>query len=66
MSTTENVMDKVVNLAKRRGFVFQSALVTGTTGAAGPIRVRPVPSPGTGQCADPSVHTVSGPGPTDL
>ncbi|MGI9642506.1 MAG: glycine--tRNA ligase, partial [Acidimicrobiia bacterium] len=42
MSTTENVMDKVVNLAKRRGFAFQSAEIYGGFRSAydyGPVGV---------------------------
>jgi glycyl-tRNA synthetase len=42
MSSVENVMDKVVNLAKRRGFVFQSAEIYGGFRSAydyGPVGV---------------------------
>src|SRR5947207_9327699 len=42
MSTTDNVMDKLVSLAKRRGFVFQSSEIYGGLGSVwdyGPLGV---------------------------
>src|SRR2546430_14900922 len=42
MSPTDNVMDKLVSLAKRRGFVFQSSEIYGGLGSGwdyGPLGV---------------------------
>src|SRR3989442_13734538 len=42
MSPTDNIMDKVVSLAKRRGFVFQSSEIYGGLGSVwdyGPLGV---------------------------
>src|SRR5256886_17094054 len=42
MSPTDNVMDKLVSLAKRRGFVYQSSEIYGGLGSAwdyGPLGV---------------------------